>query len=348
MAPAKRTKEDPLALGRIATAEREEHARRIGALHASLREQLGVVDIAEAQLRAAQAVRDRQRADCEDINTYLERQLREKRHLGEEMAAKYAEQQQDALRSRAELRRLIDAEEMAAEQRRAQNQALMAHNQQSLAFVDGYERLNAHNAASSALIATQHAELAAISADLDLKQRWAEALGGAKTRADDHGFDALPTLLVGMMRAFPQHALVQEQALTMLCALLADDEAHNARCIHRIGGVVHVLRALREQGGTSVAVATHACSLVWMLAVSSSEICEEIALPDALPLLVATLGAHMASARLVYNACGAICHLLVTRPLALTVAAQIGAAPSLGRADVHTHPALTRLSLIHI
>lgn len=365
--PGKR-KADPSEVARLADAERAEHERRIAALHAELREQLGVVDLAETRLREAQGALDKHRADSEDINKYLERQLSEKRQLGEEMAAVFQREQQEALRSRAELRRLIDAEEAAGESRRSQNQAQMAQNRQALAFVEEYERLNVRNASAGAYLAARAAELAAISDELALKRRWSAVLGAARLGGDEAGLNTLPTLVVEMMRAFPQQSLVQEQALAMLSALLAEnDEAHNARCIHRAGGVPLTLRALidhgraraggAEAGGggegaparapppsaeASLNVATHACSLLWMLAVSSAEVCDEVAQHEALALLVATLHEHIGSSRLAYNACGAICHLLVTRPHSLTVAAQIGAAPSIEQADLPSHPACTR------
>lgn len=324
-------------------AERVAHEARVATLRFQLGEKADAIAAAEVQLRAAQSVLDKQRADSGDINKYLELQLEQQRQLVEDAGATLAEEQEEALRGRTELRCQIDAEELAAESRHASNQSLLAQNRQGVAFVPEYEALAARNATKAELLAAKKAELATLSADLALKRLWSGALSAASLGSDESGRGALPALTVELMRAFPLQELLQEQALTVLSALLADEEGHNARRIHQAGGVPLILAALRAQAGAGDGgVATQACSLLWMLALSSRQACEELAAHDALPLLVEILRAHLGASRLVVNCCGAICHLLVTRPRSLGVAAQIGAQPSLERADVHAHPALKR------
>ncbi|KAJ1633088.1 hypothetical protein T492DRAFT_8008 [Pavlovales sp. CCMP2436] len=181
----KKEKEDPVEAARLATAERSAHEAQLAAMHAELREQLGRNDVAEAQLRIEQLRLTGMRADHADITAHHERKLRERKVFLEETATKCSVQQEELLRGRTELRHAIDAEDLGAETRRSANRVLLEQNEQALAFMDEYEYLSARNAGAGASLSAQEAELVAVSADLDLKQRWSTILSASKLGADE-------------------------------------------------------------------------------------------------------------------------------------------------------------------
>jgi hypothetical protein len=313
----------------LGEVEREEHRQLAEQLSKQLQAQRAEIEAAEAALRRATSATEQRRLDEQDINTYLESQLHDRREQGDKLAAELNAEESAAIHASQALRSQIDAEEHDSEMRRLANRKRMGENEEALAFMGAYDSLSRQNGETNTELSALRVHVAAAAAELALKTKWSRALGLAVEKADESGTGALPTLLIALLGTFGEEAMVQEQALMMLAALLVDDDVHNAALIHRLGGVAAIVKTLRAHGG-SAAIALHACLVLWLLALSSRRVSDEVVAQDGIALLVGAINSHTDNSRLVYNACGALCHLVVTRPQMLTVASQIAASPVKG------------------